>query len=102
MEFECASSEHSSCDDRSYDELLKVVTRTGDSLQLDWPQEQEIPRRSKLDDSFLSGGQGEAPERRQAVGIKPMALFLHDSVLPGLINVGSHAILPPASLVFMQ
>lgn len=64
MEFECAASEHSSCDDRSYDELFEVVTRTVDSLQLDWPQEKETTRRSKLHDRFLSGGQGEAPERQ--------------------------------------
>lgn len=29
MEFECSDSEHSSCDDRSYNELLDVVTCAG-------------------------------------------------------------------------
>lgn len=32
-------------------------------LQLDWPQEQETPKCSKLEDTFLSGGQVEGPER---------------------------------------
>lgn len=62
MEFECSDSEHSSCDDRSYNELLDVVTCAVASLQLDWPQEKETTRRSKLHNRFLSGGQGEAPE----------------------------------------
>lgn len=45
MDFECAASECLSCDDRSYDELLELITRTVDSLQLYWPQELETPRR---------------------------------------------------------
>ncbi|ROL55598.1 hypothetical protein DPX16_23615 [Anabarilius grahami] len=47
MDLECTASEHNSHDDRSNDELLEVIIRAVDSLQLDWPQEQETPRRSK-------------------------------------------------------
>lgn len=44
--------------------LLEVVTRSVKRLHLDWPQEQEIPKRSKLDDMYLMGGRGEGPQRR--------------------------------------
>lgn len=35
MDIECTASECSSCDDRSYNELLEVVTCAVDSLQLE-------------------------------------------------------------------
>ncbi|RXN09913.1 hypothetical protein ROHU_031006 [Labeo rohita] len=56
IDLESATSERSSCDDKTYEELLEVVTRAVDRLKLDWPQEQETLKRSKLDDRFLSGG----------------------------------------------
>ncbi len=62
-EMESATSERSSRDDRAYEELLEVVTQAVDRLKLDWPQEHETPKRSKLDDRFLSGGRGEGPQR---------------------------------------
>lgn len=71
MDFECTASERSSRDERSYNELLEVV-----SLHLDWPQEQVTPRRYKLDDRFLSGGQREASERRTL----PFFQDIHDEL----------------------
>lgn len=64
MEFESAASEHSSRGDKVYKELLEVETHVVARLQLDWPQEQENPRLSKLDDRFRLGGQGEGLQRR--------------------------------------
>lgn len=61
-EMESATSERSSRDDRAYEELLEVVTRAADRLKLNWPHEHETPKRSKLDDRFLSGGWGEGPQ----------------------------------------
>ncbi len=58
------TSVRSSRDEKAYEELLEVVTRAVDRLHLDWPQEQEISKCSKLDDRYLSGGQGEGPQRR--------------------------------------
>ncbi len=62
MEVERATSERSSRDDKAYEELLEVVTRAVDRLKLDWPQEQETPKRLKLDDRILSDGRGEGPQ----------------------------------------
>lgn len=45
-------------------EILEVVSHAVARLQLDWPQEQETPKRSNLDDRFLSVGQGERPQCR--------------------------------------
>jgi hypothetical protein len=50
MEFESATSVRSSRDDKTHEELLEMVTHAVVRLQLDWPQEQETPKRSKLDD----------------------------------------------------
>lgn len=44
--------------------LIEVVNRAVARLQLDWPQEQETHKRSKLEDRFLSSGQEDGPERR--------------------------------------
>lgn len=77
VEMESATSERSSRDDKAYEELLEVVTRAVDRLKLDWPQEQEAPKRSKLDDRFLSGGQGEGPQRRSL----PFFGDLHDELV---------------------
>ncbi|KAI2664143.1 Iporin [Labeo rohita] len=63
MELESATSERSFRDDK-VNELLEVVTQADDRLKLDWPQEQETLKRSKLDDRFLSGGRGEGPQRQ--------------------------------------
>lgn len=52
-EIKSATSERSSHDDKAYQELLEVVTRAVERLKLDWPQEQEAPKHSKLDDRFL-------------------------------------------------
>ncbi len=76
-EMKSAISERSSCDYRVYEELLKVVTRAVDRLKLDWPQEQENPKRSKLDDRFLSRGWGEGPQRRSL----PFFGDLHDKLV---------------------
>ncbi len=54
--------------------VLEVVTRAVDRLHLDWPQEQETSKCSKLDDRYLSGGQGEGPQRRSL----PFFGDLHD------------------------
>lgn len=62
MDIESTASECSSRDDKSFGELLEVVTYTVARLKLNWPQEQENPRHSKLVDRFLSGGQGEGPQ----------------------------------------
>ncbi|KAI2642464.1 Lamina-associated polypeptide 2, isoform alpha [Labeo rohita] len=61
LETESATSERSSRDDRAFEELLEVVSHKVARLKLDWPQEQENPRHSKLDDRFLSDGQGRDP-----------------------------------------
>ncbi|KAM9440467.1 E3 ubiquitin-protein ligase RNF14-like [Clarias gariepinus] len=63
-EMEVATSERSSKEDKEYEELLKVITRAVERLHIDWPQEQAFPKRSKLDDKFLSGGQELEPQRR--------------------------------------
>ncbi len=76
-EVESATSVHSSRDEKAYEELLEVVTRAVDRLHLDWPQEQETSKRStQLDDRYLSGGQGEGPQRRSL----PFSGDLHDEV----------------------
>ncbi len=77
VEMESATSERSSRDDRAYEELLEVVTRAVARLNLDWPQEHETPKRSKLDDRFLSGGRGEGPQRRSL----PFFGDLHDELV---------------------
>ncbi len=76
-EMESATSERSSRDDRAYEELLEVVTRAVARLKLDWPQEHETPKRSKLDDRFLSGGRGEGTQRRSL----PFFGDLHDELV---------------------
>ncbi len=73
-EVESATSVRSSRDEKAYEELLEVVTRAVDRLHLDWPQEQETSKLSKLDDRYLSGGQGEGPQRRSL----PFFGDLHD------------------------
>ncbi len=75
-EVESATSVHSSHDEKAYEELLEVVTWAVDRLHLDWPQEQETFKHSKLDDRYLSGGQGEGPQRRSL----PFFGDLHDEV----------------------
>ncbi len=57
-----------------------MVTRAVDLLKLDWPHEQENPKRSKLDDRFLSRGQGEGPQRRSL----PLFGDLHDELVHGV------------------
>lgn len=52
-----------SCNNKTQKELLEVVTCAVARLQLDWPQEQETPKPSKLEDGFMSCGQGEGPEQ---------------------------------------
>lgn len=64
METERAASEHSSHNDKVFEELLEVVTNAVARLKLDCPQEQENPRHSKLYDRFLSGGKGERSQHR--------------------------------------
>lgn len=39
-------------DDKALEELIRAVAR----LQLDWPQKQETPKRTNLEDRILSGG----------------------------------------------
>lgn len=39
--------------------IVGVKTQAVERLYLDWPQEKEVPKSLKLDDRFLSGGQGE-------------------------------------------
>ncbi len=70
-EMESATSERSSHDERACEELLEVVTRAVQRLHLDWPQEQETPKRSKLDDRFLSGGRG----RGLSDGLSPFSVI---------------------------
>lgn len=53
-----------------------MVTCAVDRLHLDWPQEQETPKLSKLDDRYLSGGRGEGPQRQSL----PFFGDLHDEV----------------------
>ncbi len=63
MEIESATSERSSHDYKTYlKHIIEVVTRAVARLKLDWPQEQETPKQSKIDDRFLSRGQGEGPQ----------------------------------------
>ncbi|ROI84191.1 hypothetical protein DPX16_19963 [Anabarilius grahami] len=73
---EFAASERSSRDDKAVEELLEVVTRAVARLQLDWPQEKETPKPSKLEDRFLSGGRGEGPQRQSL----PFFEDLHDEL----------------------
>lgn len=56
MDFEFLVSEHSSRDDKAYEELLEVVTHVVARLQIDWPRKQETSKCFKLEDRFLSGG----------------------------------------------
>ncbi|KAI2653826.1 Gag-Pol polyprotein [Labeo rohita] len=75
-ETKSATSGRSSRDNRAFEELLEVVSHSVARLKLDWPQEQENPRHSKLDDRFLLGGQGERPQRRSL----PFFPDLHDEL----------------------
>ncbi|ROL53168.1 hypothetical protein DPX16_23787 [Anabarilius grahami] len=50
---EFAASERSSRDDKAVEELLEVVTRAVARLKLDWPQEKETPKPSKLEDRVI-------------------------------------------------
>lgn len=59
MDVEFAGSEHCSSNDKV---LLEVVTCAVARLQLDWPRQQETPKRSKWMDRFLSSGQEKEPQ----------------------------------------
>lgn len=75
-DFEQPTSVRSSHDDKSVEELLEVVTCAMARLQLDWLREQVTPKRSKLEDRFLSGGQGEGPQNQSL----PFFVDLHDEL----------------------
>ena len=55
---EVASSQRSSSADRAFEELLEVITRAAERLHIDWPQQRDSPKRSRLNDRCLSGGRG--------------------------------------------
>ncbi len=87
-------ADESSRDEKDYEGLLEVVTRAVDRLHLDWPQEQETSKRSKLDDRYLSGGQGEGPQRRSL----PFFGDLHDEVARSWNRpFSSHVFVPSTS-----
>ncbi|KAA0706348.1 hypothetical protein E1301_Tti020001 [Triplophysa tibetana] len=60
---ESAALGHSSRDAKALDVLLGAVTNAVNWLKLDWPQEQEANKHSKLDD-YLSGDQGDDHKSR--------------------------------------
>jgi hypothetical protein len=95
-EVESAASERSSRDDRAYEELLEVVTRAVERLNLDWPQEHETPKRSKLDDRFLSGGQGEGLQRRSL----PFFGDLHDEISRSWSKPYSSRVFVPSTSIY--
>ncbi len=82
----------SSRDEKAYEELLEVVTRAVDRLHLDWPQEQETSKRSKLDDRYLSGGQGEGPQ--------PFFGDLHDEVARSWNRPYSSCVFVPSTSIY--
>lgn len=59
MVIERATSKRSSRDYKTNTELLKVVAHKEARFKLDRPQEQETPKHFKLEDRFMSGGQGD-------------------------------------------
>ncbi|MCJ8744065.1 hypothetical protein PDJAM_G00102090, partial [Pangasius djambal] len=91
-----ATSERSSRDDRAFEELLEVVTNAVARLKLDWPQEQENPRHSKLDDRFLSGGQGERSQHRSL----PFFPDLHDELSCSWSKPYSSCIFVPTTSIY--
>ncbi len=95
-EVESATSVHSSSDEKAYEELLEVVTRAVDRLHLDWPQEQETSKRSKLDDRYLSDGQGEGPQRRSL----PFFGDLHDEVARSWNRPYSSRVFVPSTSIY--
>ncbi len=95
-EVESATSERSSRDEKAYEELLELVTRTVDRLHLDWPQEQETSKRSKLDDRYLSGGWGEGPQRRSL----PFFGDLHDEVTRSWNRPYSSRVFVPSTSIY--
>ncbi len=88
--------ERSSRDDKAFRELLEVVTNPVARLKLDWPQEQENPRHSKLDDRFLSGGQGERSQHRSL----PFFLDLHDELSRSWSKPYSSCIFVPTMSIY--
>ncbi|KAI2655571.1 Transposon Ty3-I Gag-Pol polyprotein [Labeo rohita] len=96
IDLESATSERSSRDDKAYEELLGVVTRAVDRLKLDWPQEQETLKRSKLDDRFLSGGRGEGPQRRSL----PFFGDLHDELARSWSKPYSSRVFVPSTSIY--
>ncbi len=95
-EMESATSERSSRDDRAYEELLEVVTRAVARLKLDWLQEHETPKRSKLDDRFLSGGRGEGTQRRSL----PFFGDLHDELVRSWNKPYSSRVFVPSTSIY--
>ncbi len=95
-EVESATSVRSSRDEKAYEELLEVVTRAVDRLHLDWPQEQETSKCSKLDDRYLSGGQGEGPQRRSL----PFFGDLHDEVTRSWNKPYSSRVFVPSTSIY--
>ncbi len=95
-EVESATSVCSSRDEKDYEGLLEVVTRAVDRLHLDWPQEQETSKRSKLDDRYLSGGQGEGPQRRSL----PFFGDLHDEVARSWNRPYSSRVFVPSTSIY--
>ncbi len=95
-EVESATSVRSSRDEKAYEELLEVVTRAVDRLHLDWPQEQETSKCSKLDDRYLSGGQGEGPQRRSL----PFFGDLHDEVAHSWNRPYSSRVFVPSTSIY--
>ncbi len=73
-----------------------MVTRAVDRLKLDWPQEQETLKCSKLDDRFLSGGWGERPQRRSL----PFFGDLHDEVTRSWSKSYSSRVFVPSKLIY--
>lgn len=83
MEIERTTSNHTSYEDKVYEELLEVVTWAVARLKLDWPQEQETSKPPKLGDSFLSGDKKEGPQRLSL----PFFGDLHDESCLCALNV---------------
>ncbi len=67
-----------------------------DRFHLDWPQEQETSKRSKLDDRYLSGGQGEGPQRRSL----PFFGDLHDEVARSWNRPYSSRVFVPSTSIY--
>ena len=90
------ASERSSRERKSVEELLEVVTRAVDRLQLDWPRDQETPKRSKLEDRFLSGGRRERPQHQSL----PFFEDLHDELSKSWSKPYTSRIFVPSTLTF--